>query len=62
MPTNKHSVNDEATEGNCFLTAFTPKSQQGLCHSLVTLHKPRETAQSCRNLIKDEQQLPFRLR
>lgn len=32
MPTNKHSVNDEATEGNCFLTAFTPKSQQGLCH------------------------------
>jgi len=32
MHTDKHSVNEEANKGNCFLTAFTPKPQQRLCH------------------------------
>ena len=31
MHIDKHSVNDE-TKRETFLTAFTPKPQQGLCH------------------------------
>lgn len=34
MHTDEHSVNEEATEGNCFLIALTPESQQWLCHWL----------------------------